>query len=110
MDDADHFADGTVAEVVYVGAATRYLVALDVGGELVALAQNVDTSPRPTAVVTTFTAGAGVETLPVWTFSNIARPNQAPIVMVVAAVLLVLAIIPVWLAQRLSGDTSGGRL
>lgn len=61
-------------------------------------------------IVTTFTAGAGVETLPVWIFSNIARPNQAPIVMVVAAVLLVLAIIPVWLAQRLSGDTSGGRL
>lgn len=51
VDDADHFADGTVAEVVYVGAATRYLVTLDVGGELVALAQNVDTSPLPTAVV-----------------------------------------------------------
>ncbi|MEO6714901.1 MAG: ABC transporter ATP-binding protein [Mycobacteriales bacterium] len=50
VDDADHFADGTVAEVVYVGAATRYLVALDVGGELAALAQNVDNSPHPAAV------------------------------------------------------------
>lgn len=61
-------------------------------------------------IVTTFTAGPGVETLPIWIFSNIARPNQAPIVMVVAAVLLVFAIVPVWLAQRLSGDTAGGRL
>ena len=38
----DHFADGAVCEVVYVGAATRYLVALDVGGSLVVLKQNVD--------------------------------------------------------------------
>ncbi|MEP7055209.1 MAG: ABC transporter permease [Actinomycetota bacterium] len=61
-------------------------------------------------IVTTFTAGPGVQTLPIWIFSNIARPNQAPIVMVVAAVLLVLASVPVWLAQRLSSDTAGGRL
>ena len=61
-------------------------------------------------IVTTFTAGPGVQTLPIWIFSNIARPNQAPIVMVVAAVLIVFAILPVWLAQRLSGNTTGGRL
>ena len=61
-------------------------------------------------VVTTFTAGAGVQTLPLWIFSNLFRPNQAPIVNVVAAILIVLSIIPVWLAQRLSSDTAGGRL
>jgi putative spermidine/putrescine transport system permease protein len=61
-------------------------------------------------IVTTFTAGASVQTLPLWIFSNLARPNQAPVVAVVAAMLIVLSVIPVWLAQRLSSDTAGGRL
>jgi putative spermidine/putrescine transport system ATP-binding protein len=37
-------AVGTVREVVYVGSATRFLVDLDVGGGLVALQQNLQTS------------------------------------------------------------------
>jgi putative spermidine/putrescine transport system permease protein len=56
-------------------------------------------------IVTTFTAGAGVETLPIWILNNLFRPNQAPIVNVVAVVLIVFSIIPIWLAQKLSGDT-----
>jgi putative spermidine/putrescine transport system permease protein len=56
-------------------------------------------------IVTTFTAGAGVETLPIWIFNNLFRPNQAPIVNVVAAALIVLSVVPVYLAQRISGDT-----
>ena len=51
-----------------------------------------------------------MQTLPLWIFTNLARPNQAPVVTVVAAVLIVASIIPVWLAQRVSSDTSGGRL
>ena len=61
-------------------------------------------------IVTTFTAGASVQTLPLWIFSNLSRPNQAPVVNVVAAVLILASVIPVWLAQRLSSDTAGGRL
>jgi putative spermidine/putrescine transport system permease protein len=62
-------------------------------------------------VVTTFTAGPGVQTLPVWIFGNMARPQQAPVVNVVAAVLVLLSVIPVYGAQRLSSDTvSGGRI
>ena len=61
-------------------------------------------------IVTTFTAGASVQTLPLWIFSNLARPHQAPVVAVVAAILIVISIIPVWLAQRVSSDTAGGRL
>jgi putative spermidine/putrescine transport system permease protein len=61
-------------------------------------------------IVTTFTAGASVQTLPLWIFSNLARPNQAPIVNVVAAVLILLSVVPVWLSQRISSDTAGGRL
>ena len=56
-------------------------------------------------IVTTFTSGAGVETLPIWIFNNLFRPNQAPIVNVVAAALIVLSVLPVYLAQRISGDT-----
>ena len=37
-------ADGRVEEVVYVGAATRFVVRLDLGGELVALQQNSESS------------------------------------------------------------------
>lgn len=61
-------------------------------------------------VVTTFTAGPGIQTLPIWIFNNLFRPNQAPIVNVVAATLVVLSIAPIYLSQRLSRDsTSGGR-
>jgi len=59
--------------------------------------------------VTTFTAGPGVQTLPIWIYSNLARPNQAPVVNVVAAVLVLLSVVPVYLAQRLSDDAVGGR-
>jgi putative spermidine/putrescine transport system permease protein len=61
-------------------------------------------------IVTTFTAGAGVQTLPLWIFDNLFRPNQAPVIDVVAAVLIVASVIPIYLAQRISADTGGGRL
>ena len=61
-------------------------------------------------VVTTFTAGPGIQTLPIWIYNNLFRPNQAPIVNVVAATLVVLSVVPIYLSQRLSQDTtSGGR-
>ena len=62
-------------------------------------------------VVTTFTAGPGISTLPIWIYNNLFRPNQAPIVNVVAAVLVLVSVLPVYLSQKLSQDTtSGGRL
>lgn len=60
-------------------------------------------------IVTTFTAGQGATTLPIWILNNMFRPNQAPVVNVVAVVLIVFSIIPVWLAQRLSSDVEGVR-
>jgi putative spermidine/putrescine transport system permease protein len=59
-------------------------------------------------VVTTFTAGPEEQTLPIWIFQNLFRPNQAPVVNVVAAVLVLLSAIPIYLAQRLSGDVTSG--
>lgn len=61
-------------------------------------------------VVTTFTAGPEVETLPIWIFGNLFRPNQAPVVNVVAAVLTVVAVIPVWLSQRVASDSITSRV
>ncbi|MFB4277554.1 ABC transporter ATP-binding protein [Nonomuraea sp. MTCD27] len=40
----EHSATGTVAEVVYAGAATRFVVDLDAGGRLIALQQNLEVS------------------------------------------------------------------
>ena len=57
-------------------------------------------------VVTTFTAGPGVQTLPIWIYENLARPDQAPVVDVVAAAVIVLSVLPVYLAQRLSADAA----
>jgi putative spermidine/putrescine transport system permease protein len=59
-------------------------------------------------VVTTFTAGAEQQTLPLWIFNNMFRPNQTPVVNVVAAVLVMLSIVPIYLAQRLSGSHNEG--
>jgi putative spermidine/putrescine transport system ATP-binding protein len=42
--DDEQSADGRVKEVIYLGPDTRYLVALDVGGELVVTQQNLETS------------------------------------------------------------------
>ncbi len=61
-------------------------------------------------IVTVFTAGAGTQTIPMWIYSAIQRPNELPVVNVVATVLIILSVIPVYIATRLSSDVSGGRL
>jgi putative spermidine/putrescine transport system permease protein len=59
-------------------------------------------------VVTTFTASGQDKTLPIWIFENMFRPNQAPVVNVVAAFLVILSAVPIYLAQRLSGSHAEG--
>jgi putative spermidine/putrescine transport system permease protein len=53
-------------------------------------------------VVTIFTSGAE-QTLPIWIFSNLFRPIEQPIVNVVALFVIVVSIIPVYIAQKLTG-------
>ena len=56
--------------------------------------------------MTTFTVGQGIQTLPIWIYQNLFRPNQAPVVNVVAAVLIILSIVPsIWLAHKLPAGT-----
>jgi putative spermidine/putrescine transport system permease protein len=57
-------------------------------------------------VVTQFTASAADRTLPIWIFQNLFRPNQAPIVNCVAAALVLFSAVPIYLAQRLSGNAT----
>ena len=49
--EGEHCADGTVTEVVYVGDATRFVVALDAGGTLVAVQQNTHTTSSEVAAL-----------------------------------------------------------
>ncbi|MFM2437052.1 MAG: hypothetical protein RL353_1042 [Actinomycetota bacterium] len=53
-------------------------------------------------VVTTFTAGAGIQTLPQWILNNFSRPNVLPYVTVVATIVMVISLPIAWLAQRLA--------
>jgi putative spermidine/putrescine transport system permease protein len=69
-----------------------------VAGALLAFALSFDE-----VIVTTFTAGSE-ETLPIWILTNLSRPRNLPIVNVVALIVIVLSVIPVYVAQRLTAD------
>lgn len=43
-------------------------------------------------------------TLPLWIMNQMARPNEANVVNVVATVVILASFIPVWVSQRLSRD------
>jgi putative spermidine/putrescine transport system permease protein len=70
-----------------------------VAGGLLAFALSFDE-----VIVTTFTAGAQT-TLPIFILSNIQRGQQLPIVNAVVFVVIVLTVIPVVIAQRLTRDS-----
>ena len=72
-----------------------------VAGALLAFALSFDE-----VIVTTFTAGDQA-TLPIWILTNLSRPNQLPIVNVVAVLVVLLSAIPVYLAHRLTVDREG---
>lgn len=67
-----------------------------ISGALLAFALSFDE-----VIVTTFTAGAQT-TLPIFILNNIRQGQQLPIVNVVAFVIILLTVIPVWVSQRLT--------
>ena len=73
-----------------------------VAGGLLAFALSFDE-----IIVTTFTIGAGIRRCRSGSSRNLSRPNQLPIVNVVAVVVIVISIIPVWAAQKLAGPIEG---
>jgi putative spermidine/putrescine transport system permease protein len=60
-------------------------------------------------IVTNFTAGPGTQTIPMWILAATQRPAEVPVVNVVAFVLLLLSIVPVYLAQRIAGGATAIR-
>ncbi len=72
-----------------------------VAGALLAFALSFDE-----IIVTTFTIG-GDQTLPIWIFTNYSRPNQLPVVNVVGLFVILVSIVPVYIANRLSQDPVG---
>lgn len=72
-----------------------------IAGGLLAFALSFDE-----IVVTIFTAPPGVETLPLWIMNQMARPNEVNQVNVVATVMILLSLIPVYFSQKasVSGD------
>jgi len=72
-----------------------------VAGGLLAFALSFDE-----IIVTNFTSGT-VDTLPKWIFRNMRLPHSAPVVNVVAMMVTLLSLIPVYLAQRLTREGAG---
>jgi putative spermidine/putrescine transport system permease protein len=70
-----------------------------ISGGLLAFALSFDE-----VIVTTFTAGAQT-TLPIFIFDNIRQGQQLPVINVVAAVVILLTLVPVSVAQRLTRET-----
>ena len=70
-----------------------------IAGALLAFALSFDE-----VYVTIFTAPPGVDTLPLWILKEMARPNQASVVNVVATVVILLSLIPVYISQRLARE------
>jgi putative spermidine/putrescine transport system permease protein len=73
-----------------------------IAGGLLAFALSFDE-----IIVTNFTIGAGEQTLPIWIYSNLFRPHELPIVNAVAVLVILISIIPVYLAHRLGAEEGG---
>jgi putative spermidine/putrescine transport system permease protein len=89
----------TFRRVTLPGMATALL-----SGGLLAYALSFDE-----IIVTNFTAGAGTQTIPMWILTAIQRPTELPVVNVVALILTLLSVIPVYVATRLSDSAAGTR-
>ena len=74
-----------------------------IAGGLLAFALSFDE-----VIVTIFMAG-GVKTLPIWIFQSFRLANQVPLVNVAGLAAILLSVIPVYLATRLSGGVVGAR-
>ena len=71
-------------------------------GALLAFALSFDE-----VIVTIFVAG-GLKTLPIWIFQSFRLANQVALVNVAGLAAILLSVIPVYIATRLSSDTTAG--
>ncbi len=85
----------TFRYVIFPNIATALLA-----GGMLAFALSFDE-----VIVTTFTAGQDT-TLPIWIFSQLTRPRDRPVTNVVAMFVMLITFVPIFLAQRLSAQSS----
>ncbi|MCC6567768.1 MAG: ABC transporter permease [Anaerolineales bacterium] len=85
----------TFRYVIFPNIATALLA-----GGMLAFALSFDE-----VIVTTFTAGQDT-TLPIWIFSQLTRPRDRPVTNVVAMLVMLITFVPIFLAQRLSAQSS----
>jgi len=74
-----------------------------VAGGLLAFALSFDE-----IIVTTFTLGAGDQTLPIWIYAQLSKPRQRPVTNVVAVFVVLTTAVPILLAHLLTRDKGGG--
>jgi putative spermidine/putrescine transport system permease protein len=84
----------TFRYVVFPNIATALLA-----GGMLAFALSFDE-----VIVTTFTAGQDT-TLPIWIFGQLTRPRDRPVTNVVALFVILITVVPILLAQRLSAGS-----
>ena len=84
----------TFRHVVLPNIATALLA-----GGMLAFALSFDE-----VIVTTFTAGQQ-STLPIWMLTELVRPRQRPVTNVVAVFVILVTLVPILLAFRLTRDT-----
>jgi putative spermidine/putrescine transport system permease protein len=83
----------------------RYVVLPNIGTALLAGGMLAFALSFDEIIVTTFTAGPQ-ETLPIWIFTQLARPRNRPVTNVVAMLVFLITLIPIYLAQRLSAENA----
>ena len=84
----------------FLMAGSRFVFA----GALLAFALSFDET-----IVTIFTAG-GVQTLPIWIFQSFRLANQVPLVFVAGLVAILLSVLPVYVASRITHGEVAGRM
>lgn len=80
----------------------RYVILPNVGTALLAGAMLAFALSFDEIIVTTFTAGTGQQTLPIWIYSQLTRPRDRPVTNVVAVFVVAVTFLPILLAHRLS--------
>jgi len=63
----------------------------------------------PTPETAEMITAGGVKTLPIWIFQSFRLANQVPLVNVAGLVAILLSVIPVYIATRISSEAVSGR-
>ena len=83
----------------------RYIVLPNIATALLAGGMLAFALSFDEVIVTTFTAGQQ-STLPIWIFSQLVRPRDRPVTNVVATIVILITFVPIFLAQRISAQSS----